>query len=143
MHFYIDLQEEVYMLQPPPCYKIQGETKGLQTQKDNLWFETVSTSMVWQIQFCCCTPCWSLYICTTFFYWHYYFYSFCWYCYHWRWLSMYHSLESLFEFLFSYERPWSLEAFSRDWVCLLSERSVSVLKKISYWFIKRNWYIRI
>ena len=35
---------------------------------------------------------------------------------------MYYSIESLFEFSFSYERPWSFEVFSRDRGCSFYER---------------------
>jgi len=98
--------------------------------KSNLWFEVISMSMVWQIQYCCTLwikteLLWSLYICKIFLCRYYYSCSLCWwYCCYWRWSSIYYSVESLFEFSFSYERSCSLEIFYRDWDCSLSKRSI-------------------
>jgi len=52
------------------------------------------------------------------------------------WSSRYYSVESLFAFSFSYERPWSLRYFLGI-VVAWSPKGLC-LKKISYW---NNWYI--
>jgi len=132
----------------PRLWGSGGHRQGLQIQESNLWFEAISTSMAWQIRYCCCTLWintklfWSPYICKIFFCQYYYSYSLCWWYYcHWRW-SRYYSIESLYEFSFSYIIPWSLEVSSRDWGCLFYEKSFLSQKNILL-VVGRNWYIRI
>jgi len=83
----------------PPLWGSGGDKQGLQTQKNNLWFEVISTSIVWQIQYCCCTLWikelfWLLYICKTFFCRHYYSCSLYWYCCPWKWYQDIFQLKS-------------------------------------------------
>ena len=79
--------------------RFRGRQTRSANSKKKLWFEAISTSMIWQIQYCCCTLWikelfWLLYICKTFFCRHYYSYSLYWYCCHWKWYQDIFQLKS-------------------------------------------------
>jgi len=52
------------------------------------------------------------------------------------------SLKLIWVFIFIW-KTLSFELFSRNWGYSLFERSFFVSNKIRYWFVRRNWYIRI